>query len=150
MGKIIEASFSEILPGEDGFNLYCLPKVIKFFDRHDTLLPAPVKYFNGKYLHLDGRHRLLFQRIKKRDGVLLYLAESKEDVMTREMFPKVDSKFLLDNNTLLFLRWFSVENDFRKINVKDYNEHFENLKRLNPFLRDEKSCREYLIREGYL
>ncbi|MBS3094886.1 hypothetical protein J4474_04425 [Candidatus Pacearchaeota archaeon] len=144
MGQIIQASFSEILPGEDGFNNSQLLDIFRFAERGLDILPVPVREYNGKYLHLDGRHRLLYHKIRGEESVWLYLLESREDFMSEEVFPDVPKVFLWENNDNIYGRWSGVEYNCNEIYVKDYNEYFERLAKNNGFLRDEKSCRTYL------
>lgn len=144
MGKIIEVPFSEILPGEGGIDSHCMANLIIFVDRHKIILPPPVRLLKGKYLHLDGKHRILYQKVQGKEAIFLYHTEDPEDIMTSEMFLGTSQLYLQENNYNILRRWNSAEQLFNTLKIKDYNEYFKKLKRMNNFLKNEKSLRKEL------
>ncbi len=97
MEEIIQARFNQIVPGEGWVEPRKLRDIIKLGESR-KILPVPAKTSCEKYLHLDGRHRLIYQYLRGDEEVDLYLSESRTDYMTEEMFPGVDCDTLSFNN----------------------------------------------------
>jgi hypothetical protein len=147
MGKIIEATFDRILPGEDGLDEKALAGVISFAESN-KLLPIPVRELNGMYLHLDGRHSLIYNHLAGSKSVQLFLLNNHLDGMHNPNFPNIETYLLRNRNENIRQRWISAENIFRRLNVRNYDEHFENLKQKYDFLTDLDTCKQYLRNKG--
>lgn len=143
MGYTIEAKFSDILPGEDDLDATHLAGVIKFAEINE-LLPIPVRELNGKYLHLDGRHSLIYYYLAKKDSIKLFLLDEQSDGMHNHNFPGIETNLLLERNRNIRSRWYSAEYISQILNVRNYIEHFENLKQKYSFLKDLETCKKYL------
>lgn len=140
MGQIIEASFDQIVPSENGLFASTLWDVIKFSESGRKMAPVPVREKNGKFMQLDGRHRLIYYYLI---GIMpdIYLAEHDRDYMLKSDFPYIDNQKLDNTNNLINSSWYCS-----RLNVKDYHEHFRNLRNFCEFLTDYPTCREYLSR----
>ena len=143
MGQIIEASFEDIIPGEADLDEKTLAGVIKFAET-PKLLPPPDRELNGKYLHLDGRHSLIYSHLQGYKQVPLFLLNNSSDGMHNHNFPNIETYLLVKRNENIRQRWFSAENIFRKLGVQNYEEHFENLRKKYDFLTDLDTCKQYL------
>jgi len=143
MGHTIEANFEDILPGEDDFDELHLARVIQFAETNE-LLPIPVRELNGKYLHLDGRHSLMYHYLAEKEPLKLFLLDEQSDGMHNHNFPGIETRLLMERNKNIRGRWYSAEYIFQRLNVQNYIEHFENLKQKYSFLKDLKTCKEYL------
>jgi hypothetical protein len=151
MGEIIEARFSEILPGEDGFYPSKIQDVINYIREGNRVLPIPVKELDGQYINLDGRHRLISQKMVGFKSIELFIADSCEDYLLASNFPEVNSWFLDNNNYNLRDRWDLVGVSSYRPDVESFEEHFENLVRNFPFMKDihsfEQACLDYPLFE---
>jgi len=154
MGQIIEARFTEILPGENGFVPGLIKNVIDFSKRETKILPPPVRKTTykkqEKFIHLDGRHRLLFRKMQGLDTTELYLADSPGDLMTESQFPYASSYYLGETNSHLSRRWHHVETEHLWINqfggIVDFNDLFVALTKRFPYMRTIESFENYIKR----
>ena len=144
MGKIIEAKFSDILPGEDGFQPSMLISIITQFARGTKLLPVPVrKMYNQKYVQLDGRHRLLYLKMLGVSTASLFVADSDTDSMRQEDFPDVPKYYLEDNNRNLSRKWGCAGGYHLATKTKNFDEFFEILIGNFPWMKSISSFEEY-------
>jgi len=148
MGKIIEARFEEIVPGEIGFYPIMLEQLIKRSLDGNDLLPVPVrksKLIPGKLVHLDGRHRLLYKKMQGLEGLKVFIAKSKNDYLTPEdVFPnKLTAMNILENSHLINTRWNLVDTAALSLQVTNYNSYFEQLVKKYPFLGSPEEFLEF-------
>lgn len=143
MGQIIEANFSEILPAEDGFDPCKIKNIINYAKGHKEVLPVPARKLKDHlegYLHLDGRHRLLYGKMSGAKTAQLFLTESRQDYMSMGNYPNVNEWFLKDNNDNLARRWyFAAEQNYRiyhDMSVKNFDDFFDKIVENFPFMKD--------------
>jgi hypothetical protein len=144
MGKIIEAKFDMILPEENRLNKGKLKTIVKYLGVEKSLLPIPVRERDGKYVNLDGRNRLIYHYLSGDEKVELFLSEYAVDFMHRFDFPEIDPSELKENNRNISRRWQSAMEVSEDIGVKNYHEHFNNLRKEFYFLKNLDTCKEYL------
>ena len=148
MGKIIEARFSEILPGEDDYNATCLRVIIGRWKQRAYFLPIPVReLFPNTYVNLDGRNRLVHRKMLGFESATLFIAEHLKDYMLLEDFPKAQQEDINIQNRNIEKRW-DLANEFalksiKSGRVRDYNDHFNLLVSSHPYLRDTSSFESY-------
>ncbi|MEI7719002.1 MAG: hypothetical protein WCI72_03985 [archaeon] len=137
MGKIIEARFEEIIPGEIGLIPSILEAVILNERAGEVLLPPPVRQSErvpGKKVNLDGRHRLLYRKMQGYDRVPVYLADLKYDSMSFKDFRKSPRDYVKENNGFIFRRWEEADKAAGKLTVSGYDHYFAQLVKKYPFL----------------
>lgn len=153
MGKIIEARFEELLPGELGFYPIVLLQIIKQVYSGKYHLPCPAREslsVPNKYVHLDGRHRILYRRMSGKENVSLFVAEDREDVMTRKELPGLKKYRYEENNYFIKSRWEAADALAGTLDVKDYNEYYERLVDNYPFMTSVEKFIEFIKRKNNL
>jgi hypothetical protein len=144
MGSIIQATFDEIVPGEEDFIDSALKNMLNAIISQIPLLPVPVKQLEtGKYVHLDGRHRLIGFYLAGAESLDLFLAEDRFDHMDKSMFPEFETYKLSETSSYITKRWDSAETDSLKLDFNNYHEHMVELQSRYDFLHDLESCLEF-------
>lgn len=148
MGKIIEARFEDIVPGEVGFYPIILEQLIKRSLNGNEELPIPVrksKLIPGKLIHLDGRHRLIYNKMQGFEGLKVFIANSRNDYLTPDdVFPyRLTTIDIIENNRLINTRWNLVDTTAASLQVKNYNSYFEKLVKKYPFLDSPEEFLEF-------
>lgn len=143
MGRIIKVSFDELLPGENYLNPKRLFDLFNFICPDKRLLPIPVRRLDDKYVHLDGRHRLIYSYLSGKEFDF-YLAENEDDLIKAEDLRDIDYFMIDETNSFIHNRWYRAEIVSKQLNVKDYHEHFRNLQSRYKFLKDLETCKEHL------
>jgi hypothetical protein len=148
MGQIIEARFEDIVPGEIGFYPIMLEQLIKRSLNGNEELPIPVrksKLVPGKLVHLDGRHRLLYNKMRGSEGPRVFIAKSRNDYIAPEdVFPyRLTTLEIIENSHLINTRWNIVDTTAASLQVKNYNSYFEQLVKKYPFLDSPEEFLEF-------
>jgi hypothetical protein len=147
MGKIIEARFEEIVPG----NIGILPRKIKnVADRVRSgkiLFPIPVRrseFYADKYTSLEiGNSRIIYSMMSGISEVPVFLAESKEDFISPEMFLETHEYSLLNANRSIANRWDLCEETARTSGFESYAEYFKKLVQKYPQFRNVSDFLKY-------
>ena len=154
MGKIIEASFKEIYPGEELFIKRTLAEVIKRVKK-EPLFIIPVRLYNSKFVNLDGRHRLIYHMLSGERDIKLFFSENPDDIITNNIYQHKNWVQYLENNENIRKRWSWIERDDSHwirpiIHYTNYKEYFRGLQKQFPYLKDMDTCLKHLIKEGYI
>lgn len=142
MGHLITISYDDLLPGEPGLNEKTLYNVLIFAESGRKLAPVPIRKID-KYVHLDGRHRLIYHYLT--DTIPdFYLADHESDHMLSKEFDHIDYKKIDEINRNIWGMWNRAVIVSRQLNVENYHEHFKNLREQYKFLKDFETCKAYL------
>ncbi len=147
MGRIITLDFSLILPGEDGFFPAKIKSIIDRVRSGQNLPPVPVRsgnpYTDGFY-NLDGRHRLLYKKMRRLKKSEVFFAQYPEDFMHTEVFLDISRDELRENNDNISQRWNSVIGRELSVGVRDYDEFFDLIVSKFPYMKDIRSFETYV------
>lgn len=146
--SVIQLDFSRIMPGEDGFDESALAKVIWREELGKSLLPVPVKEFEGMFYHLEGRHRLIYSKLVDKLP-LCWVKESYLHELNSSDFSKIDKGIVRKENEFASRRFEFIQN-YSNSGSKNYNEHFQKLQEEYPFLQSLETCKSYLHQKGLL
>ena len=139
------------MPGELGFCPIKLLEIIRQASSGELLLPCPARKslsIPSKYVHLDGRHRILHKKMSGEKTVNLFLAEYQNETMTTKHLPDLP-KYKYDiNNHYIALRWVDADRLAGKLQVRDYNEYYEKLVEEYPFMENVGSFLKFAKRKN--
>lgn len=144
MGKIITLSFTDILPSEFGINSSSLSSIINAFEQNVPLLPIPVREIQGKFAHIDGRHRLAAYYLSGSDEVDCYLVEHRQDRLQEEMFSNFNRIDIVGSNEVIWNRWKFIESEPLYEKIEHYAHYFKMFRETHPHLENIQTTKAYV------
>lgn len=150
MGKVIEAQFEYVIPGNFGVKPEHILRVAKRVMLKKPLFPLVARkagFADGRYVTLDsGNSRIIYTLMAKQNSAPMFVADSDSDSIPFNLFYPILGDSIVHANESIKERWNLGEVIAWSSEIKNFRDYYERLVRKYSYLGSVPEFLDYCIR----